>query len=188
MSGDRWFIDPLDGTTNFAYGHPAAKACCSSTAYERDGELGRVQHLRRSFCWNSLAAERGAGARLGERRIAVSTIERTADALLCTGFKTKSDYERNAIAVSRCFGARAGRAARRLRPRLISAYVACGRWTATGSSTWRPRDGVAGTLLVREAGGRVSQVDGSAARLDAASILATNARIHEEVSAVLVEG
>jgi myo-inositol-1(or 4)-monophosphatase len=46
----------------------------------------------------------------------------------------------------------------------------------------------AGTLLIREAGGRVSQVDGAAARLDSASILATNGRIHEEVSAVLVEG
>lgn len=67
------------------------------------------------------------------------------------------------------------------------AYVACGRFDGFWEFDLSPWDVAAGTLLVREAGGRVSQTDGSAARLDAASILATNGRIHEEVSAFLVE-
>ena len=132
------------------------------------------------------AAERGAGARLGERRIAVSTIELAADALLCTGFKP-SDYARNAAqfraASERVQGVRRDGSAA-----LDLAYVACGRFDGFWEFDLAPWDVAAGTLLVREAGGRVSRVDGSAPRLDAGSILATNARIHEEVSAVLVEG
>ncbi|HTA38608.1 MAG TPA: inositol monophosphatase family protein [Candidatus Acidoferrales bacterium] len=181
-SGDRWIVDPLDGTTNFAHGYPAFSV---SIAYERDGELvaGVVFAPVYRECF---AAERGAGARLGERRIAVSTIDRAADALLCTGFKP-SDYERNA-AQFRAASGRAQGVRRDGSAALDLAYVACGRFDGFWEFDLAPWDVAAGTLLVREAGGRVSQVDGSPARLDSPSILATNARIHEEVSAVLVEG
>jgi myo-inositol-1(or 4)-monophosphatase len=180
-SGERWIVDPLDGTTNFAHGYPMF---CVSIAYERDGELvaGVVYAPALRECF---AAERGAGARLGERRIAVSPVARAAGALLCTGFKP-SDYERNAAqfraASKRVQGVRRDGAAA-----LDLAYVACGRFDGFWEFDLSPWDVAAGTLLVREAGGRVTQTDGSPAALDAPSILATNARVHEEVVAVLVE-
>ena len=180
-SGERWIVDPLDGTTNFAHAYPAF---CISIAYERDGEL-IAGVVFAPFFKECFAAERGAGARLGEKRIAVSSIGRAGDALLCTGFKP-SDYERNAAqfraASERAQGVRRDGAAA-----LDLAYVACGRFDGFWEFDLSPWDVAAGTLLVREAGGRVSQTDGSAARLDAASILATNGRIHEEVSGILVE-
>jgi myo-inositol-1(or 4)-monophosphatase len=180
--GDRWIVDPLDGTTNFAHGYPLF---CVSIAYERDGELvaGVVFAPALGECF---AAERGTGARLGERSIAVSTIDCAAGALLCTGFKP-SDFERNAAS----FRAASGRAQGVRRDgsaALDMAYVACGRYDGFWEYDLAPWDVAAGTLLVREAGGRVTRVDGSPATLDADSILATNARVHEEVSAVLVEG
>jgi myo-inositol-1(or 4)-monophosphatase len=180
-SGERWIVDPLDGTTNFAHGYPAF---CISIAYERDGEL-IAGVVFAPFLKECFAAESGAGARLGERRIAVSSIELARDALLCTGFKP-SDYERNAVqfraASERAQGVRRDGAAA-----LDLAYVACGRFDGFWEYDLSPWDVAAGTLLVREAGGRVTQAGGSAARLDAASILATNGRIHEEVCAFLVE-
>jgi myo-inositol-1(or 4)-monophosphatase len=181
-SGERWIVDPLDGTTNFAHAYPAFSV---SIAYERDGEL-IAGVVFAPFLNECFAAERGAGARLGERRIAVSSIERAGDALLCTGFKP-SDYERNA-AQFRAASERAQGVRRDGSAALDLAYVACGRFDGYWEYDLSPWDVAAGTLIVREAGGRVSQADGSPARLDAASVLATNGHIHEELSTVLVEG
>jgi myo-inositol-1(or 4)-monophosphatase len=179
---DRWIIDPLDGTTNYAHGYPAF---CVSIAYERAGQLiaGVVYAPYSRECF---AAELGAGARLGNRPIAVSAIAGVGDALICTGFKP-SAYERNATQF-----AAASRKAQGVRrdgsAALDLAYVACGRFDAFWEFDLSPWDVAAGTLLVREAGGRVTQINQTPATLDAASILATNARIHEELSAILVEG
>jgi myo-inositol-1(or 4)-monophosphatase len=181
-SGERWIVDPLDGTTNFAHAYPLF---CISIAYEVDGELlaGVVYApvLRECF-----AAERGSGARLGDRPIRVSAIDRIGDALFCTGFKP-SDYERNATQFRNMSG-RAQGVRRDGTAALDLAYVACGRFDGFWEFDLSSWDVAAGTLLIREAGGTVTAVDGSPAGVDAPSILATNAHLHEESSAVLVEG
>jgi myo-inositol-1(or 4)-monophosphatase len=174
-SGDeRWIVDPLDGTTNFAHGYPLF---CISIAYERNGELlaGVVYAPALGECF---ACEKGAGARLGERPIRVSQIADVADALLCTGFKP-SDYERNA-AEFRAASRRAQGVRRDGSAALDLAYVACGRFDGFWEFDLSPWDVAAGTLLIREAGGRVTAVDGTPATLDSPSILATNALLHAE--------
>ncbi|HEY9084559.1 MAG TPA: inositol monophosphatase family protein [Candidatus Tyrphobacter sp.] len=177
---ERWIVDPLDGTTNFAHGYPLF---CVSIAYERSGELlaGVVYAPEMNECF---ATERGAGARLNDAPVHVSTIPTLADAMTCTGFHP-DDFERNGAqfaAVSHHAQAvrRDGSAA------LDLAYVACGRFDGFWEFDLHAWDVAAGTLLIREAGGRVTAVDGSGAALDAGSILATNARIHDELMSALL--
>ena len=176
---ERWIVDPLDGTTNFAHGYPLF---CISIAYERGGELiaGAIFAPAMGECF---AAERGAGARSNHRAIGVSAIDRVAGAMTCTGFHP-ADFERNAT----CFRAVSERAQAVRRDgsaALDLAYVACGRFDGFWEFDLSPWDVAAGTLLVREAGGTVTGVDGSPATLDGGSILATNGRIHEELRATL---
>ena len=178
-SGERWIVDPLDGTTNFAHGYPLF---CVSIAYERAGELvaGAIFAPAMNECF---AAERGAGARLNDRPIAVSTVGRLADAMTCTGFHP-ADFERNA----EYFGevsARAQAVRRDGSAALDLAYVACGRFDGFWEFDLSPWDVAAGTLIVRESGGTVTRVGGEPAALDARSIVATNGRIHLELLAAL---
>ncbi len=179
-SGDeRWIVDPLDGTTNFAHAYPLY---CVSIAYERSGEL--IAGVIYAPAMDELfVAQRGAGAQLNERRINVSPVARVADAMVCTGFYP-ADFERNAAqfrAASNVAQAvrRDGSAA------LDLAYVACGRFDGFWEFGLHAWDVAAGSLLVREAKGCVTRVDGTPAALDARTILATNALIHAEFANVL---
>jgi myo-inositol-1(or 4)-monophosphatase len=181
-SDERWIIDPLDGTTNYAHGYPLY---CISIAYERAGELiaGVVYAPALRECF---AAERGAGARLGDDAIHVSGVDRVGDAMVCTGFHP-ADFERNAPYFARASGSaqavrRDGSAA------LDLAFAACGRFDGFWEFDLQAWDVAAGTLLVREAGGRVTRIDGAPAQVDARSILATNGRIHAELQGVLESG
>jgi myo-inositol-1(or 4)-monophosphatase len=177
--GERWIVDPLDGTTNFAHGYPPF---CVSIGYERDGELlAGVIHA--PALHETFTAELGKGARLNGRTIAVSAIARLGDALTCTGFRP-ADYDRNGPAFE-AVSRRAQGVRRDGSAALDLAYVACGRFDAFWELDLRPWDVAAGTLIVREAGGTVTQVDGRTAALDAGSILATNGRIHEELRVTL---
>ncbi len=179
-SDERWIVDPLDGTTNYAHGYPLY---CISIAFERAGELiaGVVLAPAMDECF---AAEHGAGARCNDRAIAVSPIARIDDAMVCTGFHP-ADYERNARAFAQA--SRRAQAVRRDGSAALDlAYAACGRFDGFWEFDLNPWDVAAGTLLVREAGGRVSRVDLAPARVDARSILATNGRIHDELAAVLL--
>jgi myo-inositol-1(or 4)-monophosphatase len=176
---ERWIVDPLDGTTNFTHGYPLF---CVSIAYEYAGEL--VAAVIFAPVMNEwFAAERGAGARLNDRPIAVSALDRLRNAMTCTGFHP-ADFERN----ERCFRAVSHRAQAVRRDgsaALDLAYIACGRFDGFWEFDLHAWDVAAGTLLVREAGGMVTCVDGSPATLDARSILATNGRIHDELRAAL---
>jgi myo-inositol-1(or 4)-monophosphatase len=179
-SGDeRWIVDPLDGTTNFAHGYPLF---CVSIAYERAGKL--VAGVIYAPAMEELfAAELGSGARLNDREIRVSSVARVADAMVCTGFHP-SDFERNAAhfrAASNVAQAvrRDGSAA------LDLAYVACGRFDGFWEFGLHSWDVAAGTLMITESGGTVTRADGSPQSLDARSILATNGRIHAEFAGVL---
>lgn len=176
---ERWIVDPLDGTTNFAHGYPLWNV---SIAYERDGELiaGVVYAPAMSECFT---AERGRGAYRNGERIAVSTIPALGEALTCTGFHP-ADFERN----GRQFAAVSHRAQAVRRDgaaALDLAYVACGRFDGFWEFDLHAWDVAAGMLLIREAGGTVTSISGGPAELDGGSILATNGRIHEELQRTL---
>ena len=178
-SDELWIVDPLDGTTNYAHGYPIY---CVSIGFERAGELiaGVVLAPALGECF---AAERGAGARCNDKPIRVSAIDALGDALTCTGFHP-ADYERNAVYFGRMSGhaqavRRDGSAA------LDLASVACGRFDGFWEWDLNPWDVAAGTLLIREAGGVVTRIDGSATEHDARSVLASNGRIHTAMQGVL---
>lgn len=180
-SEERWIVDPLDGTTNFAHGYPPF---CVSIALERAGELvvGVVYAPKYDECF---AAERGAGARLNGMPIRVSPVAAVAESLVCTGF-VPGKWERNASQFTRLMAAsqavrRDGSAA------LDLAYVAAGRFEAFWEFDLRPWDVAAGTLIVREAGGTVSSIDGSPFGVERGSTLATNGAVHAEMVALLTE-
>ena len=178
-SQERWIVDPLDGTTNFAHGYPLF---CVSIAYEREGEvLAGVVYapMMNEF----FAAERGGGARCNEQPVRVSAIETVDAAMLCTGFKP-SDYDRNGKHFARA--SRHAQAVRRDGSAALDlAYVARGRFDAFWEFDLAPWDMAAGALLVREAGGSVSAIEGGAFRLDGDSVLASNGTVHEQMRSLL---
>jgi myo-inositol-1(or 4)-monophosphatase len=174
-SQERWIVDPLDGTTNFAHAYPLF---CVSIAYERDGEL--LAAVVYAPLMNELfAAECRSGARLNDAPIRVSPIRSIDTAMICTGFKP-FDYETNAL-----YFAHASRHAQAVRrdgaAALDLAYTAAGRYDGFWEFDLAPWDTAAGVLLVREAGGRVSAIDGSPFELSGRSVLASNAQIHDEL-------
>jgi myo-inositol-1(or 4)-monophosphatase len=176
LPGHCWVFDPIDGTTNYAHGLPIF---CSSLALQVDGvlEIGAVLDPTRRELF---LAERGQGARLNGRRIQVSPSAALVDALLVTGFpydvhQTLGD----AVALFGEFLRRA-RAVRRLGSAALDlCYVAAGRLDGFWESKLKPWDTAAGALIVAEAGGRVTDFDGSAYAPDAGRILASNGLIHE---------
>jgi len=171
-SDERWIVDPLDGTTNFAHDYPLY---CVSIGYERAGELCAAAIYAPALD-EMYAAERGAGATLQGRRIAVTRAEAIGEALVCTGFKP-AHFERNGAhfaALSRVAqGVRRGGSAA-----LDLAFVAAGRLDAFWEFDLFPWDVAAGALIVREAGGRVTAIDGSPFAVDGRSTLASNGAIH----------
>ena len=178
-SDERWLVDPLDGTTNFAHAYPFF---CVSIGFERAGEL--IAGVVFAPAMNELfAAELHSGAQCNGKRIEVSSVDAIGDAMVCTGFHP-ADFGRNGPyfeAVSHRAQAvrRDGSAA------LDLAYTACGRFDGFWEFDLHPWDVAAGTLLVTESGGSVTRTDGTQAALDARSILATNGRIHEALGALL---
>ena len=171
-----WLFDPIDGTTNFAHGLPIF---CSSLALEIDGELavGAVYDPNRHELFT---AERGQGARLNGLPIRVSTAADTLiDSLLVTGFHY--GVHKDPGELMQLFEAfiRRSRAVRRLGSAAIDlCYVACGRVDAFYEMKLQPWDIAAGALIVQEAGGTISTVDGDPFRSRAGSVLASNGRIH----------
>ena len=172
---ERWFIDPLDGTTNFAHTYPLF---CVSIGCERGGELiaGVVYAPKLGEMY---AAEKGAGARLNDEAIRVSSITDVSSALLCTGF-APANMELNFShfrALSKISHAvrRDGAAA------LDLAFVAAGRFEAFWELGLSPWDMAAGAVLVREAGGIVTAANGAPLDLFARTVLGSNGAIHDEM-------
>ncbi len=180
----RWYIDPLDGTTNFAHGFPMFNI---SIGLERAGE-GAAGVVYNPVHDEMFAAERGAGAFLNGRRIHVSKARRLEDSLSVTGFpslKRKNDvniYFYYEMAMASHGTRRTGTAA------LDLAYVAAGRFDLFWEFGLRPWDMAAGTLLVKEAGGRVSDMKGAPHSVNASEhLLADNGLLHEEALAYQAE-
>jgi myo-inositol-1(or 4)-monophosphatase len=174
----RWVVDPLDGTTNFAHGLPHFSV--SIACWEREQpSFGVVFDPTRSELFHAV---RGEGAWLNGEPLHVSTEPRLAESFLATGFpydirSNSEDNLTNFAAMSRLAFAirRFGSAA------LDLAYVAAGRFDAYWELSVYPWDWAAGIVLVREAGGRVTALDGDEAiPLGMASFLASNGLVHDE--------
>jgi myo-inositol-1(or 4)-monophosphatase len=174
--GPCWVFDPLDGTTNFAHGVPIF---CASLALEVDGvaEVGAVYDPTRRELFT---AERGLGAWLNGQPIRVSDTSQLVDALLVTGFPY--DVHNRVDEIVGLFGAFVGRAraVRRLGSAAIDlAYIAAGRMDGFWESDLKPWDMSAGSLIVAEAGGRVTAMDGSPFSSRGRHVLASNGALHE---------
>lgn len=173
----RWYVDPLDGTTNFAHGYPVF---CVSMGLEREGKMfaGVLFDPTRNELF---AAERGHGATLNGKPIRVSTTKTIAESILATGFPSHKRHKNPNIhfyhqITLRTHGIRrAGSAA------LDLANVAAGRYDGFWEFNLNPWDTSAGTILVEEAGGRVTRFDGSPWLLDSRETLASNGLVHDEL-------
>jgi len=177
-----WYLDPLDGTTNFAHAYPHF-AVSLALARGRDILFGIVHDPIRA---ETFIAHRGGGATLNGEPIAVSTVDTLGDALLATGFP----YDRRShldfyLGFFADFVVRAQGIRRNGSAALDLCYVACGRLDAFWEWKLRPWDTAAGALIVREAGGVVS--DFRAGRFDVfgEQTLASNGRLHPSMVAVL---
>ena len=180
----RWIIDPLDGTTNFAHNYPFF---CVSVAAEVAGALaaGAVYDPVRDemFC-----AAVGYGATLNGTPLRVSDIERVEDALLVTGFPYDiREHPERSLPLFEAFLMRAQGIRRDGSAALNLCYLAAGRFDGFWEGHLSPWDMAAGVLIVREAGGVVTDYQGDMFRLERPQILASNARIHEEMKTVLAE-
>ena len=180
----RWIVDPLDGTTNFAHGFPWFAV---SIALEVRGELvlGAVfnPHNNELFI-----AERGRGATLNDRPLRVSSTGVLGRAMLATGFaydhKTSVDNNYEHFASFQ----RAAQAVRRAGVASLDlACVAAGRFDGFWELKLKPWDVAAGVLLVEEAGGRVSDYHGAPMPLDCGEILASNGLLHGAMQQILCQ-
>ncbi len=174
----RWIIDPLDGTTNYAHGFPFF---CVSVALEVEGEI-RLGAVYNPMLAELFVAEKGAGATLNGRRIAVSATAHLSRALLATGFPYDLRENRdNNLAYYRAMAKHAQAIRRAGAAALDLAYVAAGRFDGFWELRLMPWDMAAGTLLVAEAGGMVTDLAGEPHQLRSPHILASNGLIHREM-------
>jgi myo-inositol-1(or 4)-monophosphatase len=180
QGGDyRWYVDPLDGTTNFAHGYPVF---CVSMALEHRGQdlarriAGVVYDPTRDELFT---AELGKGAHLNSKPIHVSKATQLKECLVATGFPSHKRHKNPNIhfyhqITLRTHGVRrAGSAA------LDLCNVASGRFDGFWEFNLNPWDTAAGALIVEEAGGKISRFDGSAFELDSRETLASNGLVHD---------
>jgi len=180
--GACWIFDPIDGTTNFAHGLPIF---CASLALEIGGvpQVAAVYDPTRKELFT---AERGGGARLNGRPIHVSAASALVDALLVTGFPY--DVHSRVEEVVGLFAAFIGqaRAVRRLGSAALDlCYVAAGRMDGFWEGSLKAWDIAAGSLIVTEAGGRVTNMNGEPFVSRAGEVLASNGFLHEAMLDVI---
>ncbi len=181
----RWYVDPLDGTTNFAHGYPVF---CVSMALEHRAAIEKSsgQSSRRiaGVVYDPtrdemFSAELGKGAQLNGKVIRVSKAAQLKECLLATGFPSHKRHKNPNIhfyhqITLRTHGVRrAGSAA------LDLCNVACGRFDGFWEFNLNPWDTAAGALLVQEAGGKVTRFDGSPFQIDSSETLASNGLVHD---------
>jgi myo-inositol-1(or 4)-monophosphatase len=182
----RWYVDPLDGTTNFAHGFP--QFCVSlglehrpsSLAPKEDGSLvaGVIYDPLRDELFS---AEKGKGAFLNGKLLRVSAVPTLAEALLATGFPSRKRHASPNIHFYHEFTLRSHGVRRAGSAALDLAYVAAGRTEAFWEFNLNPWDTAAGILLVEEAGGTVTDFSGNHYRIASDEILASNGHIRQEL-------
>ncbi len=183
----RWYIDPLDGTTNFAHGIPHFSI--SMAMADADGKplVGLVYDPLRDECFRAI---RGAGATLNQQPLHVSSVRELSQAVLATGFP----YDRltnpdNNVEEFTSFLLRAQHVSRMGSAALNLCYVAAGRFDGYWEMRINPWDVQAGLLCVNEAGGRVSNYHGKTDGVyEGAEVVASNGLIHDRMLTVIVLG
>jgi myo-inositol-1(or 4)-monophosphatase len=174
-----WIIDPMDGTHNFLHGHLHC-AVSIALSYQQEPVVGVIYDPFRNELFT---ARKGAGAQLDNRRIRVSEITRLSDALLCTGQPYHAPEDTKPWLKS--FAAvlpRAQSIHRTGSSVLDLAYLAAGRYDGFWEFGLRPWDIAAGALLVKEAGGLISDLRGGQNYMNSGDLVAGNPRIHEKLA------
>ncbi|HTU34872.1 MAG TPA: inositol monophosphatase family protein [Candidatus Acidoferrum sp.] len=172
-----WHVDPLDGTTNFAHSYPCFAV--SIGLLEAGEPLAGV--VLNPIANELFTAAHGEGAYLNGNRIQVSSVEKLATSLVATGFPTHQRANNRNIYYYWEFTMRSHGVRRDGSAALDLCSVACGRFEGFwefGLNSW---DTAAGMLIVQEAGGRITSLDGAPYQPGARSILASNARVHDEM-------
>jgi myo-inositol-1(or 4)-monophosphatase len=173
-----WIVDPLDGTTNFAHGFPMF---CVSIAYQRRGQT-RLAVIYDALHRECFVAERGRGARLNGAPIRVTTTDSVSVALLATGFPyDRRERPRFYLTFWEAFMMRSQGVRRTGAAALDLAFVAAGRTDGFWEFGLKAWDVAAGALVVEEAGGKVSNMDGSPLDLGGGNIVASNGIVHREM-------
>ncbi len=187
MGGEyRWYVDPLDGTTNFAHGFPAfcvllgLERRTAGLAEDQDGEMvaGVTYDPLRD---EMFLAERSKGAWLNGRQIHVSKTAKLQESLTATGFPSQKRHKSPNVHFYQEITLRSHGVRRAGSAGLDLAYVACGRLDGYWEFNLNPWDTSAGSLLVEEAGGTVTHFDGGKFTLDSRECLATNGLIAGEM-------
>jgi myo-inositol-1(or 4)-monophosphatase len=188
----RWYVDPLDGTTNFAHGVP--QFCVSMGLEERAGDLsaGGDGTLVAAVIYDPMrddlyCAEKGCGVYLNGKRTHVSRIPDLAESLVATGFPSRKRHDNPNIHFYHEFTLRSHGVRRAGSAALDLAYVASGRYEAFWEFNLNPWDTAAGILLIQEAGGRATDFSGGAFQLDSSEVLASNGLIHDELVGLFTE-
>jgi myo-inositol-1(or 4)-monophosphatase len=179
----RWHVDPLDGTTNFAHGYP-----CFAVSIA----LAQKEKLIAGVVYNPIyeelfAAALGEGATLNGKKISVSKISTLKTSLLCTGFPNFKREAHPNIHYYWDFTLRSHGVRRDGSAALDLASVAAGRFDGFWEFGLKPWDTAAGVLLVEEAGGKISDLQGQPYSLGGRTILATNGLVHEEMQQIAAE-
>jgi myo-inositol-1(or 4)-monophosphatase len=180
----RWIVDPLDGTTNFLHGIPHFSI---SIALERDGEIvaGVIYEPTRDEMYS---AEKGFGAYVNDRRLRVSARRQLGAAVIGTGmpFGPRADQPGYTDTLAAIMAATSG--VRRMGSAALDlAYVAAGRYDGFWEFGLAPWDFAAGILLVREAGGYVSDLSGGHEMMTTGDVLAANDHLHLPLAALIRE-
>jgi len=183
-SSNRWIIDPLDGTTNFLHGIPHFAI---SIGLERDSKMyaGVIYDpLRDELFW----AETGVGAFINSKRLRVSSRRQLADSVIATGipFKARASHPEYPTMLDMVAGETSG--IRRMGSAALDlAYVAAGRYDAFWEFALSPWDIAAGLVILREAGGIVTEVDGRDQMMSSGDILASNGELHNDLRNLLAK-
>jgi myo-inositol-1(or 4)-monophosphatase len=188
----RWYVDPLDGTTNFAHGFPAFCVVLGlehrplGLGAEADGEIiaGVTYDPLRD---EMFVAEKGRGAWLNGRQIKVSKTKQLAESLTATGFPSHKRHSSPNIHFYQQMTLRSHGVRRAGSAALDLAYVACGRLDGFWEFNLNPWDTSSGVLLVQEAGGTITHFDGGPFTLDSREVLATNGLIAGEMQSLFAD-
>jgi len=180
----KWIIDPLDGTTNFVHSFPV---CVPSIALEKNGEvvLGGVYDPFRDELF---FAEKGKGAYLNKKPISVSTVSSLKDSMLGTGFpydrRKNADYY---LEIYKRFMIKAHGIRRVGAAALDLCYLACGRYDGFWELKLSPWDVAAGSLIIEEAGGKITDFSGNPYDIYGIETAASNSSLHSEILDTLTD-
>jgi len=179
----RWHVDPLDGTTNFAHAYPCF---CVSMALARKSEL-LLGVIYNPVYHELFTAARGQGASFNGKKIHCSKVDALKNSLLCTGFPNHNREANPNFRFYWDFTLRSHGVRRDGSAALDLAYVAMGRFDSFWEFGLNPWDTAAGVILVEEAGGKITDMQGQPYILGGPSILASNGFIHAEMLRVVDE-